>query len=375
MIDLSEMNGVHVDRGTRRVRVEAGAVLGDVDHETQLFGLATPLGAVSATGVAGFTLNGGYGHLTREYGLAVDNLTEVDVVTADGRVLTANERQNADLFWAVRGGGGNFGIVTSFEYELHEVGPEVYAFFVWYPGDETRELLAHFRDWAASAPRNAGVLPFAAHVPELDEFPEEWWGESALAFLGSFRGDVDDAADVFGPLTEGREPIVDFSGPTRYEDLQSLLDEDYPDGMRYYWKSTFLTAITDDVVDVVLRYNDEAPSTLSTIDLWHLGGAVRDVPQDATAFWHRDKPFMLNFEANWEDPGDDDANVAWVREGLAEIEELPVAAGRYGNFPGFAEDPVQFLYGDNYDRLRELKAEYDRENVFHVNQNVTPAPE
>ena len=372
MIDLSAMNGVRVDPAARTVRVEGGATLGDVDHETQPFGLATALGAVSETGVAGLTLNGGYGHLSREHGLALDNLASVDIVTADGRLRTASEDENPDLFWAVRGGGGNFGVVTAFEYELHEVGPEVYAFFAWFDADDADAVTDAFREWAASAPRNAGVLSFAGHVPELDEFPEASWGESAVALLGSFRGDVAEGPEVYRPLLESATPIADFSGPMAYADLQRLLDAEYPDGMRYYWKSVFLTEVSDEVVDLLVRYNESAPSALSTIDLWHLGGAVADVPQDATAFWHRDKSFMLNFEANWTDPADDEANVEWARTGVAEAAALPVASGRYGNFPGLGEDPASMLFGDNYDRLAELKARYDPTNLFHLNQNVEP---
>ena len=372
VIDLSEMDGVHVDPEARTVRAQGGATLGDVDHETQLFGLATPLGAVSETGIAGLTLSGGYGHLARQYGLAADALASVEIVTADGRVRTASEAENPDLFWALRGGGGNFGVVTSFEYELHEVGPEVYAFFVWFHADDAAAVMHAFREWTESAPRTAGVLPFAGHVPEIEEFPEAAWGEPALALLGSFRGDLAEAEEAFRPILESATPLVDFSGPTTYEELQRLLDEDYPDGMRYYWKSIFLTELTDEVVDVVLRCGESAPSELSTVDVWFLGGAVADVPRDATAFWHRDKPFMVTFEANWEDPAEDDANVGWAREGFAEVEALSVAGGRYGNFPGFAEDPVHLLFGDNYDRLVEVKTRYDPTNLFHVNQNVPP---
>ena len=372
MIDLSAMNGVYVDPDARTVRAQAGATLGAVDHETQLFGLATPLGVVTETGIAGLTLNGGYGHLAREFGLTIDNLVEVEIVTADGAVRTANDHEHEELFWAVRGGGGNFGVVTSFEYELHDVGPEVYQFFVWYHGDETDARLTAFRDWAASAPRTVGVLAFAAHVPALEEYPEAAWGEPAIVFFGCFRGDSDEPGDVFAPLTQGADPLADFSGPTRYEDLQAVLDEDYPDGLRYYWKSIYLAELNDEVLDLVSRYNETAPSALSTVDLWWLGSAVADVPQDATAFWHRDKPFMVTFEANWEDPADDDANVEWAREGFAAFEELPVAGGRYGNFPGFAEDPAHLLFGDNYDRLVDVKTTYDPENLFHLNQNIAP---
>ena len=372
MIDLSGMNGVHVDREARRVRAEGGATLGDVDHETQLFGLATALGAVSETGIAGLTLNGGYGHLSREYGLAADNLTSVEVVTADGEVRMASEDRNEDLFWAVRGGGGNFGVVTSFEYELHEVGPEVYAFFPWFDADDAGPVMDAFREWADDAPRNAGVLPFVGHVPALDPFPEDSWGAPSVAMLGSYRGDLAEAEDVFAPLREAATPVADLSAPMPYEGLQQVFDEDYPDGMRYYWKSIFLTELTDEVVDLVFEYNESAPSALSTIDVWHLGGAVSDVPKDATAFWHRDKPYMVNFEANWEYPADDEANVAWAREGFAGIRELAVATGRYGNFPGFGEDPAHLIYGENYDRLADVKTRYDPNNLFHLNQNVPP---
>ena len=375
MLDLSAMNGVSVDREARTVRVAGGATLGDVDHETQLFGLATPLGVVSETGIAGLTLNGGYGHLSREYGLSVDNLLEVEIVTADGQVRTANEQHHEDLFWAVRGGGGNFGVVTAFEYELHDVGPEVYQVFAWYHGNEAASLLGRFREWTDSAPRTAAVIPFVAHVPDIEEFPEDTWGEPAVAFLGCIRHDPDEAAAVMASLTEGFDPIADFSGPTQFEALQTLLDEDYPDGLRYYWKSTYLADLNEAVIDLMLRYNEAAPSALSTVDIWWLGGGVAEVPQDATAFWHREEPFMLTFEANWEDPSDDEANIEWAREGFAAFEELSVTGGRYGNFPGFAEDPARLLFGENYDRLVDIKTTYDPENLFHVNQNISPRAE
>ena len=373
MLDLSGMSGVFVDPAARTARVEGGATLGDVDHETGLFGLAAPLGVVSATGVAGLTLNGGYGHLSREHGLACDNVRSMQVVTADGEVRTASADDHPDLFWALRGGGGNFGVVTSFEFDLQAVG-EVYVPFSWFHADDAPTVLGRVPEWAESAPLAAGVLSFVGHVPELAEFPASAWGEPAIALLGSYRGDVAEGPAAFAPLVEGVEPVADMSGPMRHEALQRLLDEDYPDGLRYYWTSIFLEELTDEVVELVVRYNESAPSALSTIDLWVLGGAVAGRSQDATAFYHRDKPFMLNFEANWTDPADDDANVAWAREGFAEVETLPGASGRYGNFPGLAEDPVELLFGENYDRLLEIKRRYDPENLFHRNQNVRPAP-
>lgn len=375
VVDLSAMTGVRVDRQRKTVRVEAGATLGDVDRETQLFGLATPLGAVSETGVAGLTLNGGYGHLTPEYGLALDNVRSVDVVTADGTVRTASEDQHADLFWGIRGAGGAFGVVTSFEFDCHEVGPEVYALFPWFHGDEIAAGMDRFREWCEHSPRDASALAIAAHVPELEEFPEEAWGDPAIAFLGCYRGDPAAAETVFAPLLEIDASIVDLSGPMRFADLQSMLDEDFPDGMRYYWKSVYLEELTAEVVDLISRYTESAPSALSTVDVWHLEGAASEVTQDATAFWHRDKPYMLNFEANWEEPADDDRNAEWVREGIAEAQELSVASGRYGNFPGMTESRATELYGGNADRLVELKTTYDPENVFRGNGAIEPRSE
>lgn len=372
VLDLSEMRDVSVAREARTVTVAGGATLGEVDRETQPHGLATPLGVVSETGVAGLTLNGGMGHLRRAYGLACDAVRSAEVVTADGAVRTASADQHEDLYWALRGGGGNYGIVTAFEFECHAVGPEVFALFVWYHGDEAADALAGFREWAESAPRTASVLPFHAYVPDVEEFPESAWGEPALALLGCFDGDQDDAAETFEPLRTVAEPVADLSGPMEYVDLQSMLDEDYPDGMRYYWKSVFLTDLTDDVIDLLVEYGEASPSKLSTVDIWQLGGAIADPDQDDTAFWHRDKPYLLTFEANWEDPAADDENVAWAREGLETAGELDVAVGQYGNFPGFNEDPARVLFGDNYDRLVEVKTEYDPENLFRRNQNVAP---
>ncbi|WP_254271911.1 FAD-binding oxidoreductase [Haloarcula marina] len=373
MLDLSPMDGVFVDPAARTAWVGGGATLGDIDSETQLFDLAAPLGVVSETGVAGLTLNGGYGHLSREFGLAADNVVSAQVVTADGAVRIASEDTNEDLFWAIRGGGGNFGVVTAFQFRLHDIGPEVYGFFPWFHGDDARTVLEGFREWTEDAPRHASAIPFVAHVPELEEFPEAAWGEPAVALLGAYRGDdFSQAPVVYEPILERATPLADLSGPMNFVDLQSMLDEDYPDGMRYYWKSIFVAEASDEVFDIMVEYNESAPSDLSTVDLWHLGGAVADRPQDATAFYHRDKPFMVTFEANWEDPEDDDANIEWAREGFAALESLDIASGRYGNFPGFADDPATMLFGDNYERLVDVKTEYDPENLFRLNQNIAP---
>ncbi len=372
VIDLSEMNGIHVDPEDKTVRAGGGATLGDVDRETQVFGLATPLGVVSKTGIAGLTLNGGVGHLRRKHGLACDNLESVEIVTADGDVLRADHEQHEDLFWALRGGGGNLGIVTSFEYRLHEVGPDVFGLFVVYHGDNAVEVLERFREYAESASENASVIPFYLFVPDIEEFPEEAWGEPAVGIIGCYAGAIDDAEAEFRSLRSVTEPIIDFSGRMPYTELQMLLDADYPDGRRYYWKATYVDELTDDLLDFIVRHGEASPSTLSTVDLWNLDGAISTRSRDATAFWHRDKSFMLTFEANWDDPTMDDENVAWVREGIDEVRRLKVASGGYGNFPGFNEDPGRAIFGENYDRLVEVKNEYDPENLFHSNRYVAP---
>ncbi|KAB1188014.1 MULTISPECIES: FAD-binding oxidoreductase [Haloferax] len=372
VIDLSEMTNVVVDTETRRASVQGGATIGDVDRATQRHGLATALGVVSETGIAGLTLNGGLGHLRRKYGLSLDNLTSVEIVTADGVVRTASDEENTDLFWAIRGGGGNFGVVTNFEYKLHEVGPDVNMLFTWYGGDDVEDALRAFREYTTAASRDGSVVAFYAFVPEDETFPEESWGDPAIAMIGCYDGPTDEAEAEFRELRTVAEPIADMSGPIEYTALQTLLDEDYPDGLRYYWKAVYVEELTDDIVDLVVRYGADSPSHLSTVDVWHLGGAIGDVEPDATAFWHRTNDYMLTFEANWEDPAVDDENVAWVRNGIEELREMLVTTGGYGNFPGFGEDPSQTLFGDNYNRLVDVKTVYDPENLFKLNTNIEP---
>ncbi|WP_129112727.1 FAD-binding oxidoreductase [Halegenticoccus tardaugens] len=373
-IDLSEMNDVRVDLSTRTVRAGGGATWADVDRETQLFGLATPGGVVSDTGIAGLTLGGGLGHLRRKYGLSCDNLVSVDLVTPDGMFLTASEDEYEDLFWALRGGGGNFGVVTSFEYRLHPVGPEVAGCFVFHPGDEATEGLRFFREYAASAPEEVSVLAFFAFVPDDPTFPEAARGEFALAFLGCYAGPVGEGTDALRPLREFATPLADLSGPMAYTDLQSMLDEDYPEGMEYYWKSQYVDDLSDEIVAQLRDAAATAPSTLSTVDVWQLGGAIDRIGPDESAFGNRGAPYLVTFEANWERPEDREANVRWARDGLAALRRH-TSRGAYVNFPGFGEEGealVRAAYGDNYDRLVEVKSTYDPENAFHLNQNVVP---
>ncbi|ELZ23840.1 FAD linked oxidase [Haloterrigena salina JCM 13891] len=375
VIDLSEMRGVWVDPDTRTARVQAGATWADVDHETQAFGLATPGGAVSETGVAGLTLGGGIGHLRCKHGLTCDNLVSANLVTADGEYLTASEDENPDLFWGLRGGGGNFGVVTGFEFDLHPVGPDVAICLVFYSGDRTVEVLKAYRDYVADAPPEVSLLTLSGVMPDEDLFPADAVYESKIAIAGCYAGSVADGERALAPLREIDEPIADFSGPMPYVELQQLFDEDYPDGMRYYWKSLYLDGLPESAVDRIAYWSDVAPSPLSTVDVWQLGGAITQVGVEDSAFAGRHAPFLLGVEANWERPADDDANVEWVRDCLEDMRQFSDGSV-YLNFPGFLEEGDEMMrttFGPTYERLVALKDEYDPTNLFSLNQNVAPS--
>jgi FAD/FMN-containing dehydrogenase len=374
VIDLSDMRGVRVDPERRLARVEGGATLGDVDHETQAHGLATPLGLVSRTGVAGLTLGGGFGGLTRRHGLSCDNLRSLDIVTADGKLRTASETQNPDLFWAARGGGGNFGVVTSLEYELHPVGPEVMVAATFYAGESAERGLRYFRDFMRGAPRELMALSVLWSLPEGPFFPPERARDPVLIFVGFYSGDVEEGKSVVAPLRTFEEPLVDLSGPMPWVDAESFFDPNYPDGMLYYWKSAYLDTIGDDVTEVLASHAMRRASPVANIGLWYLGGAMRDVAPHETAIWHRNVEAMVGAEANWQDPADSDANVQWARDLVADLE--PYASdGSYVNFGGLlgdADNPARKIYGGNYQRLLEVKRKYDPDNLFRVNKNIDP---
>ena len=374
VIDCSEMTGVVVDPEARTARVQSGATWADVDHETQAFGLATPGGVVSKTGVAGLTLGGGIGHLRCKYGLTCDNLRSVDLVTADGEFLTASADRNADLFWGLRGGGGDFGIVTTFEFDLHPVGPEVATCLVFYSGDQLRETLAEYREFVADAPEEISTLVFAGEIPEEELFPAEWVHEGKFAIMGCYAGPTNEGEEALRPLREFGEPIADVSATMPYADFQQLLDEDYPDGMRYYWKSLYLDGLSESAIDRIAYWAATAPSPLSTVDIWQLGGAITDVGVEESAFAGRHAPFLLGVEANWEDPQADDTNVEWVRDCLEDMRQFSDGSV-YLNFPGFleeGEDMMRTTFGPAYDRLEVLKDEYDPDGMFRRNQGVVP---
>jgi FAD/FMN-containing dehydrogenase len=368
VIDLGGMRGVRVDRPGSVVRAAGGALLGDIDHETQPFALAAPIGLVSETGIGGLSLHGGLGFLTRKHGLTADNLVSADVVTADGELVTASEDDHPDLLWALQGGGGGFGVATSFELRLHPVGPEVYTLLSFYPASEAPHVLERFRSHMPEAPDELMAIALCWTAPDEDFIPEEHRGAPVIVVFGGWCGALGEGEGVTRPLREIATPIADLSGPMPFLEVQQLFDPDYPKGLRYYWKSLYLDELSDDVIRLACDAGADRPTPESTVEVWALGGAMGRVPPEATAFYHRRAPFLLTFEANDDDPANDEANVAWVRRWHEDATKIAAGgAGTYFNFGGFwegGEDEVATAFGGNYDRLRQVKATYDPEGVF-----------
>jgi len=372
VIDLSPMNAVQVDPVARRAKVGGGAVWADVDHETQAHGLATTGGLVSTTGVAGFTLGGGIGWTMRKFGLACDNLAAAEVVTADGRLVRASETENADLLWGLRGGGGNFGIVTQFELDLHELGPLVYAGPVFYPAAAARDLLRAFRDWAPGAPDEITALVNLTSAPPLPVIPEAWHGEKVAVLLAVSTGPVEEGAALVGSLRDVAEPVADLLGPMPYPVLQTLLDPLWGKGIHAYFKATNLGRLDDALADRLCELHLAAPGPQCELHVHQMGGAVARVPEGATAFAERSMPFVLNAVTAWHDPAVGPAHRAWARRAIAAAAEA--STGRaYVNFLGDREE-ARAAYGSaTYARLVALKDAYDPTNVFHLNQNIEPS--
>jgi hypothetical protein len=375
MIDLSLMRSVHVDPLKRTALVEGGATWGDLDRATQLFGLATPGGVVSTTGVAGLTLGGGYGYLRKQYGLSCDNLLAVELVTAEGQVVRASEQENPELFWGVRGGGGNFGIATAFEFRLHPVGPEVLHLLVLYPAEESQSVLRRCYDYVATAPDALSLVTPLFSVPPVPPFPPELHGRPVQVLSGVYVGPVEQGEAVIAPLRRLGTPLLDFTAPRPYAQVQRMSDLRYPSGDLYYWKSRYLNQLDDEVLGEFVAWASRRPSPRSFVNLWHMGGAVDRVAPDAMAFSNRQLPYLIEIAANWRDPAQSEQNIAWARGCWAAMARFSPGAS-YLNFPGFGEEGerlVQSAYGANYARLAALKAQYDPHNVFCMNQNIVPA--
>jgi FAD/FMN-containing dehydrogenase len=373
VIDLSEMRAVWVDQIGRMARVQGGALWGDVDRETQAYGLATTGGIVSHTGVGGLALGGGIGWLMRKHGLTVDNLLAADVVTADGEQIRATGDEHPELFWALRGGGGNFGVVTSFEFRLHQVGPTVLAGPLMWDAADAPEILRLYRDFIHEAPDDLGTVVRFGTAPPLPAIPEALHWRPMMIIATCFAGPLEKGIEVLRPLRGFGSPILDLIGPTQYVDHQSGIDSTVLHGWDYYWKSTHLPELTDDLVDVLLEHAFSAASPRSYVALFHLGGAVRRVNESETAFGNRQAAHSITLDGVWR-PGEGHAehDTAWARRFLAALERF--RDGVYVNFLGDDEDPdrIREAYGDVYEGLRDVKTTYDPHNVFHRNQNILP---
>src|SRR3954471_18339232 len=371
VIDLSPMRGVLVDPVGRRAIVQGGCTWRDVDVETQAHGLATTGGLVSTTGVAGFTLGGGIGWLMRKHGLACDNLVGADVVTADGRLVHASESENADLLWGLRGGGGNFGIVTQFELAVHRVGPLVYAGPIFYPAEAAGDLLRLFREWAPDAPDDITAIVNLTTAPPLPVIPEAWHGRKVVALIAPSAGPHDEAAQLFEGFRSVAEPIADLLGPMPYSVIQTLIDPLWPKGIRAYFKATNLARLDDALIDSLCERHLAAPAPGAEIHVHQMGGVMARVDQEATAFAERSIPFLLNAVTGWQDADADDAYTDWARSVIAAADDA--STGRaYVNFLGDAGAGRSSYGAETYDRLVALKREYDPTNVFRLNQNIEP---
>jgi FAD/FMN-containing dehydrogenase len=372
VIDLGPMRNVRVDPAARRAYVGPGAVWGDVDHESQQFGLATTGGLVSTTGVAGFTLGGGIGWLMRQHGLACDNLVGADVVTADGRFLHASEEENPDLLWGLRGGGGNFGIVTSFELALHPVGPEVYAGPLFLPAEADVELLRFYRDWAPNQPDAITTAVSLATAPPLPVIPEEWHGKKVAIVIAVCAGPVEDGEALVRELRTIAEPVADLIHPMPYNFIQGLLDPLWPKGINAYFKATNLARLSDETIDSLAALHLDTPGPGAEIHVHQMGGAVARVGQGDAAFPERSMPFVLNAVTGTPEPDLLGAHAGWARAVIASA-KADETGRAYVNFLDDTAD-VEATYGEEtYRRLVALKDEYDPTNVFRLNQNVAPS--
>ncbi|MEL4320428.1 FAD-binding oxidoreductase [Leifsonia sp. YIM 134122] len=374
LIDLSGMKGVHVDPEARRARANAGVLWGEFDRETQLFGLATPGGRMTTTGVGGFTLGGGYGWLSAKHGLACDNLISAQVVVADGRVVTASSEENADLLWGLRGGGGNFGVVTSYEFQLHELGPIVMAGLVMHPIENARAVVRAWRDWAEGTPEEVGTVAAILVAPREPFIPPEFQGQVVLAILAMYAGLLEEGEEILRPLKERiGAPVVDLIGPMPYTAFQTIVDPFSPKGWLNYHRGEQLSALPDEAVDALVEYGERITSPMSQSVILRHGGAISRIPEDATAASHRDAPYMWHPIAAWTDAADTGHWIRWVDDASAAMAPF-TTGGLYLNFESDQRDAhVRAGFSpEKYARLVALKNKYDPGNLFHINQNIVP---
>ncbi len=372
VIDLSSRRGVRVDPSTQAARAEGGATWGDLDAAAHPFGLATTGGIISTTGVGGLTLGGGIGYLARGFGLSCDNLLSADVVTGDGTFHQASEKEDADLYWAIRGGGGNFGVVTSMEFRMHPVD-QIYGGPMFFELEDARAVLEWFREFIVDAPEQFGAFPAFQIAPPLPFIPEERHGEPFCAVVSCWAGPLDQGAEVLSSLRDVATPVAEMVGPMPYPALNSAFDALVPPGLQHYWKANFVGELTDEAIDAHLVHGPKLPVVNSTVHIYPINGAVHQVQSDATAFAYRDANFATVIAGMWPDPAENDQNIGWVRDYYDATAPLSEEGG-YVNF--MADDDqgrVQSNYKGNYDRLAGLKREYDPGNLFRFNQNIQPA--
>jgi FAD/FMN-containing dehydrogenase len=372
LIDLSGMRAVEVDANARTARVQPGATLGDFDAATLAHGLVTPLGINSTTGIAGLTLGGGFGWLTRKHGLTVDNLVGADVVLADGKRVRASAEENPELFWALRGGGGNFGVVTSFDFALHLIAPEIYAGLIVHPASDGPAVLRRWRDFVADMPEGLNVWAVMRKAPPLPFLPESVHGTEVVVLACFYAGPTDEAERLLEPLRSFGSPVGEHLGPMPYVAWQQAFDPLLAPGARNYWKSHNFRELADGALDTVLGALDRLPTDHTEIFIGVLGGAANRKPADATAYPHRTAELVMNVHTRWESAADDERCVAWARDFFEQT--APFAEGGvYANFVSEGEQRLDAIYGPNYPRLAKVKAQYDPQNRFRVNQNIEPA--
>ncbi|MCE9684272.1 FAD-binding oxidoreductase [Halomonas alkalisoli] len=373
MIDLSLMKRVNIDQGLHRGYVEPGCTLADFDAAAQAYGLATPLGINSTTGVAGLTLGGGFGWLSRKYGMTIDNLLGMDVITADGRQLHASESENADLFWGLRGGGGNFGIVTSFEYQLHPVGPDVLCGLIVFPFDQAKPVITQFAHFTETMPDELNVWMVTRKAPPLPFLPEEVHGKEIVALAICYTGDPAEGEKHIEPLRGFGTAYGEHIGVQPYTDWQQAFDPLLTPGARNYWKSHNFATLDEEPIDLIIEYAGALPSPQCEIFIGTIGGQASRVQPEAMAYSSRDASYVLNVHARWETAAEDARCIAWARDFFTRSQPF-ASGGAYVNFlTGDETDRIAFAYGANYKRLVELKKKYDPENLFRINQNISPA--
>ena len=372
VIDLSRRRGIRVDPKQRTVQVESGCTWGDVDHAAHAFGLAVPSGIISTTGVAGLTLGGGHGYLTRKYGLTIDNLLAADMVLADGNLVTVNQSENEELYWAIRGGGGNFGVVTSFTFKAHPVTTVYAGPMLWYP-EKAVEVMSWYREFSSKAPEDVYGFFLFVNVPPAPPFPEKLHGKTMCGIIWCYSGPIENAEKALSPVHRISPPELNFVGPMPFPALQSLFDPLLPAGLQWYWKGDFVNELNDEAIKLHVKYGTKLPSLLSTMHIYPIDGAVQRIPKNATAFSYREAKWSMVIAGIDPNPANKESITRWAKDYWEALHPYS-AGGAYVNFMmEEGQSRVEATYRDNYKRLSEIKRKYDPTNLFRVNQNIQPA--